>query len=98
MADLFGLSLLAIGAILLTWGFDFEGHRMTPYYCNNYIANGGVVAPIFGIPEDRQALETLRSVYPEREVVGIKAGFLEVGGGAAHCITQQRPKGRTIPL
>ena len=77
--------------------FDFEGHRMTPYYCNNYIANGGVVAPIFGIPEDKQALDTLRSVYPGREVIGIKAGYLEIGGGAAHCITQQRPRGRTIP-
>ena len=77
--------------------FDFLGHRMTPYYCNNYIANGGVVAPVFGIPGDEPALEILRSVYPGREVVGIKAGYLEIGGGAAHCITQQRPKGRTIP-
>jgi len=77
--------------------FDFQGHRMTPYYCNNYIANGGVVAPIFGIPEDKLALDMLKSVYPGREVVGIKAGYLEIGGGAAHCITQQRPKGRTIP-
>jgi agmatine deiminase len=78
--------------------FDFKGHRMTPYYCNNYIANGGVVAPIFGIPGDEPALEILRSAYSGREVVGIKAGYLEIGGGAAHCITQQRPKGRTIPL
>jgi len=77
--------------------FDFEGHRMTPYYCNNYVANGGVVAPIFGIPEDKPALEALRSVYPGREVVGIKARYLEIGGGAAHCITQQRPAGKPMP-
>jgi len=77
--------------------FDFHGHRMTPYYCNNYIANGGVVAPVFGIPGDEAALETLRSVFPGREVVGVKAQYLEIGGGAAHCITQQRPKGITIP-
>jgi agmatine deiminase len=77
--------------------FHFKGHSMTPYYCNNYIANGGVVAPMFGIPGDEPALEILRSVYPGREVVGIKARYLEIGGGAAHCITQQRPKGRTIP-
>lgn len=78
--------------------FDFEGHMMTPYYCNNYIANGGVVAPVFGIPEDKLAIETLRTVYPGREVVSVKACHLEMGGGAAHCITQQRPKGTTIPL
>lgn len=77
--------------------YDFHGHRLTPYYCNNYIANGGVVAPIFGIPEDEIAIETLRSVFEGREVVTIKAGFLEIGGGATHCITQQRPKGVTIP-
>ncbi|MEM2838491.1 MAG: agmatine deiminase family protein [Thermoplasmata archaeon] len=77
--------------------FDFRGFLMTPYYCNNYVANGGVIAPIFGIPEDKMALEVLRSAYPDREVIGIDARYLELGGGAAHCITQQRPKGYAIP-
>jgi len=55
-----------------------------------------VVAPTFDILEDKTALETLRSVFTGREVVSIKARYLEIGGGATHCITQQRPRGVTI--
>jgi len=77
--------------------FEFLGQYMTPYYCNNYIANGGVIVPVFGIPEDRIAIETLRSVFDDREIVEIQARYLEIGGGAVHCITQQRPAGYKTP-
>ena len=72
---------------------EYEGQVITPGYINHYVANGGVVAPEFGIPEDSLAIDTLRSVYSDREVVSIHVGHIEIGGGGIHCITQQVPDG-----
>ena len=74
-----------------------EGIHITPGYTNHYIANEGVIMPTYGISEDRIALETLRSVYPRREVIGVNCSYIEIGGGAVHCITQQMPTGIPIP-
>jgi len=72
---------------------EYEGLVITPGYINHYVLNGGVVAPEFGIPEDALAIDTLRSVYSDREVVSVHVGHIEIGGGGIHCITQQVPEG-----
>jgi agmatine deiminase len=40
---------------------------------------------------DEEALETFAKVLPEREVVGVAAREVLLGGGNIHCITQQVP-------
>ena len=70
---------------------EIAGNRIAPCYTNFYVANGGVVAPTFGEPTDRTALEILRGLFPEREVVGVRSEYIGVGGGEIHCITQQIP-------
>jgi len=72
---------------------EVGGKEIFPDYPNHYIANGGVVVPTYGIPEDKAALETIMTAYPGREVVEVFGGFLEIGGGGVHCITQQIPEG-----
>jgi agmatine deiminase len=70
------------------------GDRLAASYINFYIANGGVVAPVFGDrAHDAAAMETLRRFFPERRVVGIPAREILLGGGNIHCITQQLPQG-----
>jgi len=69
------------------------GDRMAGSYINFYIANGGVVFPMFDDPHDRAALETLQELFPERKVVGVRAREILLGGGNIHCITQQQPTG-----
>lgn len=71
-----------------------EGDRMAASYINFYIANGGVVVPTFGLETDQPALDALQALFPEREVVGIPAREILLGGGNIHCITQQQPLGR----
>lgn len=72
-----------------------EGDRQAASYANFYIANGGVVVPLFGDEKhDAMALETLRGVFPDREVVGVYAREILLGGGNIHCITQQQPLGK----
>jgi agmatine deiminase len=67
------------------------GDRLAGSYINFYIANGGVVAPVFADPHDSAALRALRALFPTRQVVGVPAREILLGGGNIHCITQQQP-------
>jgi agmatine deiminase len=62
-------------------------------YVNFYIANGAIIAPAYGLPEDEAVLETLRLAYPDRSIVPVALKDLFRGGGGIHCITQQEPVG-----
>ena len=68
-----------------------EGDRLAGSYVNFYVANRGVIVPQFNDPHDKAALETIRHLYPDREVIGIQAREILLGGGNIHCITQQQP-------
>jgi agmatine deiminase len=70
------------------------GRRLAASYINFYIANGGVIVPQFGVPEDEQALHLLGGLFPQHDVVGIYSREILLGGGNIHCITQQQPRGR----
>lgn len=62
-------------------------------YINFYIANGGIVFPMFGVREDGDARQILQDAFPEREVVGVpNCRAISICGGNIHCITQQQPK------
>ncbi|WP_406347701.1 agmatine deiminase family protein [Streptomyces sp. NBC_00144] len=70
------------------------GTEVEVSYLNHYIANGGVVVPVAGVPQDEDALAVLASVYPGRKVVGVRTPAIAFGGGGVHCITQQIPLAR----
>jgi agmatine deiminase len=60
-------------------------------YINSYFANGALIVPTAGTADDAAALERLREVVPDREVVGVPCPVIGYGGGGIHCITQQVP-------
>lgn len=70
----------------------FAGQRLPASYANFYIANGIVLAPVFGDPSDRIALNTLARLFPDRKVIGIYSRDLVLGLGTLHCMTQQEPR------
>jgi len=67
------------------------GDRLAASYANFYIANSRIVLPLLDERCDEQAAAILRGVFPEREVVGVPAREILLGGGNIHCITQQVP-------
>lgn len=67
------------------------GDRLAASYANFYIVNSAVIFPLFGDPNDEKAKETLKESFPDREIVGIYAREILLGGGNIHCITQQVP-------
>jgi len=70
-----------------------DGRRLPLSYINFYIANGGIIMPVFEDPQDSRAFDTLSRVFPDREIVQVPAVDIVHGGGGIHCITQQQPAG-----
>jgi len=70
-----------------------DGRILAASYANFYVANGVVLVPTYADPMDERALELLRPLFPDRQVVGVPASHLITGGGAWHCVTQQQPAG-----
>jgi agmatine deiminase len=60
---------------------------------NHYVANGAVIVPVDGNPDEGRALAELGALHPGRQVVGVPGETLAFGGGGPHCITQQIPHG-----
>ena len=67
------------------------GDRLAGSYVNFYLGNGRVVHPLLDQRTDEEAAAILRGCFPEREVVGVPAREILLGGGNIHCITQQVP-------
>jgi agmatine deiminase len=67
------------------------GDRLAASYANFYIATSRIVYPLLDERYDEQAAEVLRRCFPEREVIGVPAREILLGGGNIHCITQQVP-------
>lgn len=61
-------------------------------YLNFYIANNSVLVPVFGAPEDEEALTTIAELFPHRRAVGIRCPELFYGLGGIHCVTMQQPE------
>jgi agmatine deiminase len=68
-----------------------NGERLPASYANFYIGNGVVIVPTFNDGNDRVALNTLASLMPDHQVVGVHAVDLVWGLGTFHCLTQQEP-------
>ncbi len=69
----------------------YEGQRLPVSYANFYIANGVVLLPGFGAPQDAAAQAALQPLFPDRRVQLINCSDLVWGLGAIHCVTQQWP-------
>ncbi len=61
-------------------------------YVNFLITNGGIILPVFKDEMDKRAIETLRAIFPKKQIIPVYSREIIIGGGNIHCITQQQPK------
>ena len=64
-----------------------ENLRLAGSYVNFYIANGAVIVPQFDDIHDQPALGKIAELFPDREIIGIFAREILLGGGNIHCIS-----------
>jgi agmatine deiminase len=67
------------------------GDRLAASYVNFYLGNSRVVFPLLDERRDEEAGEILAGCFPERDVIGVPAREILLGGGNIHCLTQQVP-------
>ena len=69
----------------------FEGQRLPVSYANFYIANAGVMVPIYRCKQDDEALAILQTCFKDRPVIGLDSVEIIWGLGSWHCLSQQEP-------
>ncbi len=67
------------------------GDRLAGSYVNFHLGTRRVVFPLLDERFDDAAAALLRSCFADREVFGVPAREILLGGGNIHCITQQVP-------
>lgn len=66
-----------------------DGHRLPATYANFLIINGAVLLPVYGVPQDKQAISILASCFPNRKIEAIHCRALIEEHGSLHCISMQ---------
>lgn len=62
-------------------------------YTNALTVNGRLLVPIYGMPQDADALAIYRRIAPGFEIIPIDCKLGANGGGAVHCMTKEVPAG-----
>lgn len=73
-----------------------DGAPLPAGYANFLIVNEAVLVPTYDDAADERALASLRSCFPDREVVGVDCRPLLAQGGSLHCLTMQLPGPLTL--
>lgn len=68
-----------------------EGGAIPASHMNFLIANQAVIVPLYEERPGELVVEALKTIFPDRTVIGLPSLAILTGGGSFHCITQQEP-------
>ena len=72
--------------------FDSAGLRLPATYANFTIINNAVLAPVYGVTQDKNAIEIIQQCFPNKKIIAINCRVLIEQHGSLHCITMQYPE------
>jgi len=91
MTDAAGRKLTVMRIPSPGW-IDGEDGPAPASHMNFVIANAAVIVPLYDqVRAGEFALEAIRHIFPNRQVIGLPSKAILTGGGSFHCITQQEP-------
>ena len=70
----------------------FEEERLPATYANFLFVNNAILLPIYGVKEDKEAVEIFEKTFQDREIVPINCKTLIKQHGSLHCVTMNFPK------
>jgi len=91
MTDAAGRKLKVLRIPSPGWIEGADGRAAPASHMNFVIANRAVIMPLYAEQSGAFALEALKVIFPERQVIGLPSNAILSGGGSFHCITQQEP-------
>jgi agmatine/peptidylarginine deiminase len=68
-----------------------DNERLPASYANYLILNRHILMPIYGQPEDAEAVAIVQSAYPNYKVIAVPCTSLVQQNGSLHCISMQVP-------
>ncbi len=71
--------------------YDGSGNRLPATYANFLIINSAVLVPTYQVSQDEDALNIFKTIFPDREIIGINCRPLILQHGSLHCVTMQYP-------
>jgi len=72
--------------------FGHEGERLPATYANFLIINGAILLPVYGVPQDEEAIRIVSQIFSSQEVIPINCRALVQQHGSLHCVTMQIPE------
>ncbi len=84
----FGENLKLI-ALPMPSAIYYQGKRLPATYANFLIINGAVLVPTYGDAKDEEALKTIATLFPSRQIIAIDSRVLIRQNGSLHCVTMQ---------
>ena len=70
-----------------------NGKQLPATYANFLIINNAVLIPTYKSPNDKEAINTITSLFPDRKVIDIDCSALIKQNGSLHCATMNLPAG-----
>jgi agmatine/peptidylarginine deiminase len=83
-AKLFNLKLIALPMCEKIY---FEGERLPATYANFLFVNKAVLVPIYGVKEDKEALEIFKKTFKNKKIEAINCSTLIKQHGSLHCVS-----------
>ncbi len=73
--------------------YDENQDRLPATYANFLIINKAIIFPVYGVPQDDEAVKVAQILFPDREIIPVNAVPLIKQHGSIHCISMQFPEG-----
>lgn len=70
---------------------DDEGQLLPASYANFLILNGAILLPVYRVTADEDAMQVLRTAYPDHAVIPVDCSALIRQYGSLHCVTMNIP-------